>query len=199
MRRARGRGQRTPTACPGDLGHAALVDIPDHATRVLALDEDLDRLIVLEDGHSRLVARRGDDHLLVHSRDSSEPAASVGRHTPPETGARAKPHAQQHQPRQGARQSRTRSCSAQILGSPTSIGKPPHSHVENEAKSGHRRDERRPAIAHERQRQPLHRGQPRRHGDVVQHLERESRNDCDHQERADAILGQLGRRRRCAR
>src|SRR5438105_5522035 len=51
-----------------DLRDAALVDVADDAALPLALDEDLGHEVVLEDGHYRLVAIRGDDHLLVHSR-----------------------------------------------------------------------------------------------------------------------------------
>ena len=48
------------------LRDPALVDVADHAALTLALDEDLDDLIVLEDGDTRVVVARGDDHLLVH-------------------------------------------------------------------------------------------------------------------------------------
>ena len=49
-----------------DLGDPPLVDVADDSARPLALDEDLDDLIVLEDGDPRIVVARGDDHLLVH-------------------------------------------------------------------------------------------------------------------------------------
>ena len=49
-----------------DLRDPPLVDVADHAARALALDEDLDDLIVLEDGDPRVVVAGGDDHLLVH-------------------------------------------------------------------------------------------------------------------------------------
>ena len=57
-----------------DLRDPALVDVADDAARLLALDEDFDDLIVLEDRHAGLVAGRGDDHLLVHACDSTGPA-----------------------------------------------------------------------------------------------------------------------------
>ena len=37
---------------------------------ILALDEDLDDLIVLEDGDPGVVVARGDDHLLVHGNSA---------------------------------------------------------------------------------------------------------------------------------
>src|SRR5207237_7309956 len=54
-----------------DLRDASLVDVADDPALILALDEDLDDLVVRENGHARVVARRGDDHLLVHANDSS--------------------------------------------------------------------------------------------------------------------------------
>jgi hypothetical protein len=58
---------------PGeDLGDPPLVDIADDTARFLALDEDLDDLIVLEDGDPRVEVARGDDHLLVHGHNSGE-------------------------------------------------------------------------------------------------------------------------------
>ena len=51
-----------------DLGDPALVDVADDAALPLALDEDFGDLVVLEDGHHRFVAVRGDDHLLGHAR-----------------------------------------------------------------------------------------------------------------------------------
>ena len=80
-----------------------------------------------------------------------------------------------------------------------SVRKPPHPHVQDEAERGERRDERRPAITHERQGQPLHRGQTRRHSDVVQHLERETRNDCDDEEAPRPGRGPAWRRPDSAR
>jgi hypothetical protein len=53
-----------------DLGHASLVDVADDAARILAFDEDLDDLVVLEDRDARVVRPRSDDHLLVHCRNS---------------------------------------------------------------------------------------------------------------------------------
>ena len=56
---------------PGqDLRDPALVDVADHAALMLALDEDLDDLVVLEDRDPRLVVAGGDDHLLVHGTHS---------------------------------------------------------------------------------------------------------------------------------
>src|SRR5207244_10028748 len=52
------------------LRHPALVDIADDAPLPLPLDEDLAEEIVLEDGHLRLVAIRGHNHFLRHSRNS---------------------------------------------------------------------------------------------------------------------------------
>ncbi len=54
-----------------DFVDPALVDVADNAALILALDEDLDDLVVLEDGDPRLVVARGDDHLLVHGRNSA--------------------------------------------------------------------------------------------------------------------------------
>ena len=52
------------------LRHPAFVDIADDAPLPLPLDEDLAEEIVLEDGHLRLVAIRGHNHFLRHSRNS---------------------------------------------------------------------------------------------------------------------------------
>jgi hypothetical protein len=43
-----------------------LVDVPDHTALPLALDENLDDLILLEDRDACVVIAGGDDHLLVH-------------------------------------------------------------------------------------------------------------------------------------
>ena len=51
-----------------------------------------------------------------------------------------------------------------------SVREPAHAHVEHEAEARERRDHRRPAIAHQRQREPFDWRQPRRHGDVVPHV-----------------------------
>ena len=48
------------------LRDPALVDVADHAALTLALDEDLDDLILLENRDAGVVIARGDDHLLVH-------------------------------------------------------------------------------------------------------------------------------------
>ena len=48
------------------LRDPALVDVADDAPMTLALDEDLDDLILFEDRDTRVVIARGDDHLLVH-------------------------------------------------------------------------------------------------------------------------------------
>src|SRR4029453_7361659 len=69
----------------------------------------------------------------------------------------------------------------------------PHPHVEDETEACQRGDEGGPAVAHERQRDPFHRREAGRHRHVVNHLERESRNDASHQIRAEAILGEPGR------
>jgi hypothetical protein len=57
---------------PGEhLRHPPFVDVADHAALILALDEDFDDLVVLEYGDARVVRPRGDDHLLVHCRNSN--------------------------------------------------------------------------------------------------------------------------------
>ena len=54
---------------PGeDLRDPPLVDVADDAALILALDEDLDDLVVLENGDARIVRAGGDDHLLVHGQ-----------------------------------------------------------------------------------------------------------------------------------
>ena len=50
-----------------DFRHPALVEIANDSALMFALDEDLGNLIVLENGHTCFVARRGDDHLLRHA------------------------------------------------------------------------------------------------------------------------------------
>ena len=57
------------------LRDAALVDVADDAPIALALDEELDHLVVLEDGDHRLVVVRGDNHLLVHGGSPRGPSA----------------------------------------------------------------------------------------------------------------------------
>ncbi len=56
-----------------NLVHPALVDVANDAALILALDEDFDDLVVLEDGDPRLVVARGDDHLLVHGNSGGVP------------------------------------------------------------------------------------------------------------------------------
>src|SRR6476646_10565637 len=68
-----------------------------------------------------------------------------------------------------------------------------HPHVEDETETCERCDEGRAAVAHERQRDPLHRRQAGRHRHVVNDLERKPRNDASHQIRAEAVLGEAGR------
>ena len=53
-----------------DLGDPSLVDVADDAALILALDEDLDDLVVLENGDARVVRAGGDDHLLVHGNSN---------------------------------------------------------------------------------------------------------------------------------
>jgi hypothetical protein len=48
----------------------SLVDVADDAALILALDEDLDDLVVLENGDARVVRAGGDDHLLVHGNSN---------------------------------------------------------------------------------------------------------------------------------
>ena len=62
-----------------DLRDPALVDIANDTALILALDEDLDDLIVLEDRDTRVVTAGGDDHLLVHGRSSSRPGRRTRR------------------------------------------------------------------------------------------------------------------------
>src|SRR5215471_7990826 len=69
----------------------------------------------------------------------------------------------------------------------------PHPHVEDETETRQRCDQGRAAVAHERQRDALHRRKADRHRDVVDRLEREPRNDASHQIRAEAVLGETGR------
>ena len=45
---------------------AALVDVADDPAIPLALDEEFDQLVVLEDGHRGFVVVRGDNHFLRH-------------------------------------------------------------------------------------------------------------------------------------
>ena len=54
-----------------DFRDPALVDVADDAALPFALDEDFGDEVVFENGHHRLVAVRGDDHLLGHSRTPS--------------------------------------------------------------------------------------------------------------------------------
>ncbi len=54
-----------------DFRDPALVDVADDAALPLAFDEDFGDEIVFENGHHGLVAIRGDDHLLGHSRTPS--------------------------------------------------------------------------------------------------------------------------------
>ena len=65
--------------------YPALVDIADDTAVPFTLDKDLRDEIVLEDGHHRLVAIGGDDHLLGHARTPGRWAMSDRR--------RAVPHA----------------------------------------------------------------------------------------------------------
>ena len=52
-----------------NLGHPSLVDVADDAALALALDENFSGEVLFEDGHHRLVAIGGDDHLLGHVRE----------------------------------------------------------------------------------------------------------------------------------
>ena len=76
-----------------DLRDPPLVDIANDTARLLALDEDLDDLIVLENGDPCVVVARGDDHLLVHGNNSGERAALAGRAAPIARGRRVGPKA----------------------------------------------------------------------------------------------------------
>ena len=72
-----------------DLRHPSLVDVADDAALALALDEDLGDQVVLEDGHLRLVAVRGDDHLLGHHEPlhGARAAGTAGHGGASEAGA----------------------------------------------------------------------------------------------------------------
>ena len=53
---------------PGEhLRYAAFVDVADDAALAFALDEELCDEIVFQDGDTRFVIVRGDDHLLGHA------------------------------------------------------------------------------------------------------------------------------------
>src|SRR5215472_13172481 len=87
-------------------------------------------------------------------------------------------------PRQGRLdgQDRQDGCSWTVLPIPPFLPFPPllvrepaHAHVEHEAKACERRNHRRPAVAHERQRESFDGRESGRHGDVVNHLEGEAR------------------------
>jgi hypothetical protein len=47
-------------------GHESLVDVPDVALLLLAIDEQLAELIVLEDGHTRFLGIDVDEDLALH-------------------------------------------------------------------------------------------------------------------------------------
>ena len=66
------------------LRDAPLVDVAHHSALILALDEELRHLVVLEDGYARFVVVRGDDHLLRHGTCS----VGAGRHEGRRTAAR---------------------------------------------------------------------------------------------------------------
>jgi hypothetical protein len=61
-----------------DLGDPALVDIADDAAMAFTFDEDFCDEVVFEDGHHRLVAVGGDDHLLGHSRTPGDGQSAMG-------------------------------------------------------------------------------------------------------------------------
>ena len=60
-----------------DFRDTTLVDVADDAAVLFALDEQLSELIVLENGDTRFVAIRGDDHFLVHGTLWRKVSASV--------------------------------------------------------------------------------------------------------------------------
>ena len=62
-----------------DFRDPALVDVADDTALILALDEDLDDLVVLEDRDTRVVPARGDDHLLVHGKSSAKAVTTPAR------------------------------------------------------------------------------------------------------------------------
>ncbi len=79
-RRARGRCRQTPTASGKDFRHAPFVDVSDHASLPLALDEELGDEIVFQDRDARFVVVGGDDHLLGHAGQSlNSRSAASGR------------------------------------------------------------------------------------------------------------------------
>src|SRR5580765_1324857 len=75
---------------------------------------------------------------------------------------------------------------------PKSVRESAHAYVQNEPEAGERRNHRRPAVAHERQREPFDGRQSGRHGDVVNHLEGEAGEHAEHEVRAEPVLGQTG-------
>src|SRR5437763_2546891 len=77
-----------------------------------------------------------------------------------------------------------------------SVRESAHSYVQDQPEAGERRDHRRPAVTHERKREPFDGRQSGRHGDVVDHLEGEAGEHAEHEVRAEAILGQAGRLQR---
>src|SRR4029079_13492975 len=74
-----------------------------------------------------------------------------------------------------------------------SVRKSPHPDVENETESGERRNDRRPAITHEWQRDGLYRRHARRHGGVLEHLKRKPGNQPRHEVRPVPALRQSRR------
>ena len=60
-----------------DIFDLRLVDVADDAAVLFPLDEQLSELIVLENGDTRFVAIRGDDHFLVHGTLWRKVSASV--------------------------------------------------------------------------------------------------------------------------
>ena len=74
-----------------DCRDPAFVDVADHAALPLALDENFRDQIVLEDGHPRFVAGRGDHHLLVHASNSKLGRRPGGRMPEPRTRSCTEP------------------------------------------------------------------------------------------------------------
>jgi len=63
-------------------------------------------------------------------------------------------------------------------------------HVEKESRRDVRRDHRRAAVGHERQRDPGDRRHTDRHTDVDEHLERQHRDYTRRKKRSEHVLGE---------
>src|SRR5947208_16415551 len=75
----------------------------------------------------------------------------------------------------------TRTMTASPAIDEWSVRKAPHPDIQDEAEARERRDEGRPAVAHERQRDPLDRREAGRQRDAVKQLKRKTSDDPSHQ------------------